>query len=156
MPLTLPVGKDCQRHDPLTLTLGQGDTQFTALAPGEEPQLHYGPQGGTHLLLAVRVENATVNNPTLDIQATAYIRPDGCGGDGGTSCTSWLTIGSRRLLAVTPDSYQEMADGAMDVPGILLVVNGWTPRKERKIDINAIDPCMRSGMLETLLPAQSP
>ena len=47
----------CMLEDELEVELGQGETEFSPLAPGELPELFWGIQGGQHVWMAIRVKN---------------------------------------------------------------------------------------------------
>jgi hypothetical protein len=74
------INPECKLSGPLDVAIGQGEGGliFRPLAAGEEPVLFRGPQGGTHLALAVSVKNAAEQYPGLQINFTASaIEADG-------------------------------------------------------------------------------
>src|SRR5262245_55405281 len=46
---------DCTIEGDLSLEPGEGETTFTPLAVGSAPTLYHGAQGGTHMILALRI-----------------------------------------------------------------------------------------------------
>lgn len=45
----------CELDSALTIELGDGTSGFVALAPGQGPVEHFGPQGGNHAFASVRI-----------------------------------------------------------------------------------------------------
>jgi hypothetical protein len=53
---------------PLQIELGTGDSEFMPLEHGDLVPLHYGPQGGYHLWMALRVHEGSAGSLRLNIQ----------------------------------------------------------------------------------------
>ncbi|HZI06578.1 MAG TPA: hypothetical protein VEZ71_21290 [Archangium sp.] len=91
---TIERDPDCKLTGPLELTLGEGDgTSFTPLAPGQEPVLYHGPQGGTHLILGVAVANPAVEFPGMQFKFEAERLRCFSDGDRGRAGIASLELG---------------------------------------------------------------
>lgn len=152
---TIERDPDCKLTGPLELTLGEGDgTSFTPLAPGQEPVLYHGPQGGTHLILGVAVANPAVGFPGMQFKFEAErLR---CFSDG--ECTAAEPIGSDEMLVSRPDRFLPGEGGSVNVSGFLVVVWNWNLGERRRLQVEAMDPCGRTGTasVELGLPASAP
>lgn len=152
---TIERDPDCKLTGSLQLTLGEGDgTNFTPLAPGQEPVLYHGPQGGSHLILGVAVANPAVEFPGMQLKFVAErLR---CFSDG--ECTAAEPIGSDEMLVSRPDRFLPAEGGAVTVSGFLVLVWNWNESERRRLRVEAMDPCGRTGTasMELGLPASGP
>lgn len=60
-PLDLELAKTCDDSSPLTVELGHGETSFISFADDPYPNAVAGPQGGSHLFAALRIDGAVKN-----------------------------------------------------------------------------------------------
>jgi hypothetical protein len=143
-----PLEKDpaCTLTGDLQVTLGEGDgSDFTPLAPGQEPIIHHGPQGGTHASLGVRVDNPATQFPGLKMTFIGEFQS--C--QSSTSCEDF-TIFSRYDTVVRDARYfLPQEGGAIAVSGILMQ-GPWEGPTRHRIHVTVLDRCGRTGsaMLE--------
>src|SRR5690606_29389592 len=84
----------CPLQGELELELGEGELEFSALAPGELPEIHSGLQGGQHVWMAVRVKNPDPDRKQLKIRIKADYCDANCEVVG-----NWTTDNLRELVA---------------------------------------------------------
>lgn len=141
----------CELTGPLEVALGQGELSFTELAPGEEPTIHEGTQGGRHFWLGLRVANPALDYPMLQVELAAeLVDPAKCGED--PACDPWVSTGKREFV-LGPDLRVEGA--TIEEFGLLLVISIWPDDLERRIRLELLDPCGREGSVEHLVPAST-
>lgn len=132
----------CKLTGKLQLTPGEGDgANFIPLGPGQEPVLYHGPQGGTHLLLGVGVANPALDSPGLSLRFILQRQRCRAPGD----CLPAETMGREDWRVSDPERFMPQEGGAVGVSGILVLVSDWTPSQPRRIQINAVDRCGRTG-----------
>lgn len=125
----------------LELVESQGVSAFKSLAPGEGPTVHYGPQGGTHLELGVRVANPAREFPGLQVKFLA--ESQFC--DAMSGCMPFGTMGQFSAVMRNPERFLHQEDGATVVSGFLVLVNDWYQGSLRRITVEAYDRCGRRG-----------
>jgi hypothetical protein len=139
------IGRDpaCTLTGSLELALGEGEgsMDFTPLAPGQEPLLHYGPQGGTHLILGVRVANPAMQFPGLQVEFKAERQR--C--DAGGGCLPFETMGRYLTVVSEPSRFLPQDGDAVAVSGILVTVSDWNIGERRRLQVEALDRCGRAG-----------
>ncbi|MBK8258928.1 MAG: hypothetical protein IPK82_40495 [Polyangiaceae bacterium] len=136
------IPPDCTLQGDLTLELGEGDIAFTPLGEGAGPELHYGPQGGTHLLLAVRV---TTPNPIdkYKVKVLAEVGQPDCTAQ---PCDMYTKAGSIETVVV--GNKRVIVDVVhSDVLGLFVIVDGWLSGTQRRISVAVNDECDRQGAL---------
>lgn len=131
----------CTLEGDLQVELGQGEHDYTPLAPGEAPELHHGPQGGSHVWLGVRVANHARDYPSLEIQLELLYSASAC----DTDC-EWLTA-EERTVVVGEDQLELTPDGGAQVAGITVFADGWGESSSGALRATVRDPCGREGML---------
>ncbi len=132
----------CKLTGKLALTLGEGDgTNFLPLAPGQEPVLYRGPQGGTHVILGVNVANPALEFPGLHLRFVLERQRCLSPGD----CLPPETMGREERLVSDPARFVPQEGGAMSVSGILVIVSDWRPEVSRRMLVHAADRCGRTG-----------
>lgn len=125
----------------LALVEAIGTLEFKPLAPGQGPTPHYGPQGGTHLELGVRVANPASEFPGLQVKFTVESQP--CGGMG--ACAPFGTLGQYSEVVRDPVRFLPQEGGATVASGFLVIVYDWPQDTLRRITVEALDRCGRSG-----------
>jgi hypothetical protein len=143
-PGSLQLTRDpaCKLTGGLVLTLGEGEwMDFNPLAPGQEPFLHHGPQGGTHLLLGVEVANPAREFPGLQLDFLAERQR--CPADG--DCLPFETMGRDRAVVMDSSNFQPREGDAVATSGALVIVSDWNPSERRRVRVVARDRCGRSG-----------
>lgn len=133
----LPRSGGCETDDALVLTLGAGETDYQDLALGQTPPLEFGPQGGQHVWLALRVENPSPNPTSLDVVLLAdEMLCEGC---------DWRQVGGWQRTLPDPRS---MSDDRPPVwVGLQLILSQWNAGLERRFTVEAADHCGRLGGL---------
>lgn len=139
----------CPDTSPLSVTVGDGENGFVALAPGTGPTMHYGFQGGQHYFLGFRVANASLDlydqlKVTLWVgQGEACglgahptgVLPEGCEHD----------LGYRELVIGSAEQPLNVVDGAVEESGLLLVVDYPWSGMSTVVAVEVEDPCGRTG-----------
>ncbi len=133
----------CSLHGELELELGEGETEFSPLAPGELPQIHNGFQGGQHVWMAVRVKNPDPERKQLKIRVKADYCDDDCGVVG-----NWLTDNLRELVA-DETTLTVTSEGWYEQTRMLVTVYNWVGANEQRIEMLVTDPCGRQGVIST-------
>ena len=132
----------CKLTGTLELSLGEGDgTNFTPLAPGQEPVLYRGPQGGTHLILGVAVANPATAFPGLQLEFVLHSKSCFPAGD----CLPPELVGRDTRLVSNAERFLPQEGGAVSVSGLLVLVSDWEEGQTRRIQVNALDRCGRTG-----------
>ncbi len=124
----------------LALVESEGVDAFKPLAPGQGPVVHYGPQGGTHLELGVRVANPATAFPGLQVRF--LVESQTCDMSG---CLSFGKLGEFRTVMRNPERFLPQEDGATVLSGFLVLVYDWPQNAPRRITVEATDRCGRSG-----------
>ena len=134
----------------LELVESEGWLMFRALPP-EGPTVHHGPQGGTHLELGVRVANPASEFPGLQMKFTAETQ--GCGASG---CDAFELRGQYSTVVREPVQFMSQPDGAQVVSSLLVLVNDFPSNTRRRITVEALDRCGRTGTTVWEVAASSP
>jgi hypothetical protein len=138
----------CKLTGNLQLSLGEGDgTNFLPLAPGQEPVVYHGPQGGSHLILGLSVANPATEFPGLQVQF--LLQRQRC--LSGTDCRPPDNMGREERLVSDPARFLPQEGGAVSVSGILVLLGDWNPNESRRIQVQALDRCGRAGVTSMLL-----
>jgi len=124
----------------LELVEAVGTLDFKPLAPGEGPSAHYGPQGGSHLELGVRVANPPSEFPGLQVKFLVESQTCVMG-----NCTDFATLGQFRAVVREPERFLPQEGGATVVSGFLVLVDYWPENALRRITVEALDRCGRTG-----------
>ncbi|HYO66771.1 MAG TPA: hypothetical protein VEU33_11865 [Archangium sp.] len=145
---TLEKDPACKLTGTLKLTLGEGDgTNFLPLEPGQEPVLYRGPQGGTHVILGVRVANPALGFPGLHLKFVLQRQRCLPAGD----CLPPENMGADERLVSDEVRFVPQEGGAVSVSGMLIIVSSWTPTESRRIQVYAADRCGRIGTTSLVL-----
>lgn len=144
---------DCKLTGNLELELveGNGPFEFKSLASGQGPTVHHGPQGGTHLEVGVRVANPASEFPGLQLKFTA--ESESCGASG---CEPFSLRGQYSTVIRTAERFIPLEGGATAVSGLLLLINDWPQDTRRRITVEALDRCGRTGTAVWEVPAGTP
>jgi hypothetical protein len=151
---TVLINRDpaCTLTGPLTISLGEGDgiDDFRPLEPGQVPEAHYGPQGGTHLLLGVRVANPAAGFPGMQVRFDAEAQF--CNAEG---CQPYVLMG-HYLTVVEQDRYIVQSDGGIALSGFLVLLNEWPVNTRRRVTAEVIDRCWRVGTTSVEIASGTP
>lgn len=139
------LAEDCELSGALEVELGEGQEEFSPLAPLEEPTLHEGNQGGHHFWLALRVANPALDYPLIRVVFDAEVLDeDRCGAE--PECDPWIGTGHREL--VLGPELAINADGVMEQTSLLLVISIWPADVDRRLRLFAVDQCGREATIE--------
>lgn len=134
------IEPDCTREGDFVVEIGEGEESFAPILEGAEPELHHGAQGGTHFILAARLDTPDpLDRYVVDLLAEAGNEP--C--DGG-DCASYQQIG--RIAAVVQGSSRihDIGAGEVEIVNLFLVVAGWDPLRVRRLTLDISDACDRA------------
>ena len=134
--------------DPLEVEIGSGEASFGAFAAGAGPFVHFGPQGGQHVFMAVRVKNARLDvSPKLKLEF--YLGQGACAVDAVLpqtipSCS--VNLGSRKLvLGGTGYALHTNTEGAVEESGLVVFVEVPDVTLPGIVAVVAEDQCRRRG-----------
>jgi hypothetical protein len=133
----------CMLQGDLELELGQGEKEFSALAPGELPELFWGLQGGQHMWMAIRVKNPDLEDQQLAITIDVEYCNSNCEDE-----SNWTVDNHRELLAdettlaITPEGWFEQCR-------MLVTVFGYVDAAYQRVEMTVTDPCGRQGVVST-------
>lgn len=139
------LAEDCELSGALEVELGEGQEEFSPLAPLQEPTLHQGNQGGHHFWLALRVANPALDYPLIQVVFDAEVLDeDRCGAE--PECDPWIGTGHRELT-LGPE-LPINADGVVEQTSLLLVISIWPVDVDRRLRLFAVDQCGREATIE--------
>jgi hypothetical protein len=137
--------EDCQLGGALELELGQGQDEFSPLAPLQEPTLYEGVQGGHHFWLALRVDNPALDYPLIQVVFDAEVLDENrCGAE--PECDPWIGTGHRELTLGPELPLND--DGVVEQTSLLLVISIWPVDVERRLRVFAVDECGREATID--------
>jgi hypothetical protein len=148
-----PLERDpaCTLTGELQVTLGEGDgDDFTPLAPGRVPVIHHGPQGGTHVSLGVRVDNPATQFPGLKLDFFGEFQDCNTG-----SCATYHLYARYTTVVRLAEYFLPQEGGAVAVSGLILQ-GPWTLPGGRRIRVDVLDRCGRTGSVMVELGSSSP
>ncbi len=132
---------------PLEVQVGTGESDFTAFAEGAGPVVHYGPQGGQHVFLGLRVNNARLDlSPKLKV--TFYV---GQGADcappaDGEEAACTVRLGTRTLILGAPGFEPNVnTEGDVEESGLVVFVEAPSREVPSLVGVTVEDPCRRKG-----------
>jgi hypothetical protein len=139
-----PLERDpaCKLTGSLEVRLGDGNGpfEFKPLSPGQEPRLHFGAQGGHHMELGVSVANPAPEFPGLQVSFTAEV--EHCDTMG---CQPLTTVGQYRTRVLEPIRFLPQEGGALAVSGFIVILDYWYPDTRRRLGVEVLDRCGRTG-----------
>ncbi len=146
----LELDPSCTRVDPLAVGLGQGETTFSRLGDGREPETHYGFQGGQHFFLGVELGNPELDSPGLEIHFVVRVAEE-CPLDAPANTCDWTTVGDRELVTSDPDLLVAAGE-TLTTTGYVVVLDRDPNRRDdtsARVDLSATvrDACDRRGEL---------
>lgn len=131
----------------LEVEVGTGEESFVSFPDQQGPEIHYGPQGGQHVFVGLRVKNARLDLSPL-LKFNFYIgQGEGCGapetGDELPVCTT--TLGLRELVLGGPGfEMTPNAEGVIEMSGLVVFVS--VPLADggpKLVAMRVEDPCHR-------------
>ncbi|KIG13766.1 hypothetical protein DB30_07612 [Enhygromyxa salina] len=131
----------CELSGDLELQLGEGQDDFSPLAADQPPQTYSGFQGGQHLWLGVRVVNADLERPLLEVRVSMKYCEENC-----DDPSNWRTDNVRELVADS-NTLTTTSDGWYELSSVLVQVFNWSFAANQRIEMLVTDPCSRQGYL---------
>ncbi len=135
----------CDRSDPLHVELGQGDTTFQPLAPGEKPVLYHASgfqgQGSSHVFVGLRVTDPTPGHARYRVQIRACSQREGELSPSTPPSTPPCIGHVTDRNAIVGTSLDVAADGSLSRAGLQLFVDG--PPSWLALEVE--DECGRKG-----------
>lgn len=132
----LEIDPDCTLDDVLQLELGGGDGLFRALAPGAEPELVSGLQGGLHMVLGVGVDNPSPEHLAFEVQVSLAAE------DGDET----RPLGERVVLY--DGDVVSFEAGRAELLDLVVIPDEWPEEGRRWISVSVVDACGRAGQLD--------
>lgn len=132
----LEIDADCSLDDVLQLELGGGDGLFQALAPGTEPELVSGLQGGLHMILGVGVDNPSSEYLGFEVEVSLAAEE----GD------ATRTLGERAV--VYGGNLVSLEAGRAELLNLVVIPDEWPEEGRRWISVSVLDACGRAGQLD--------
>lgn len=132
----LEIDPSCELTGTLDLELGEGDGMFRSLAPGEEPELIMGLQGGVHMVLGVGIDNPSPEHLAFEVQAMLSAEIEG-------------EIQSLAERTVVYDGVLVDYDaGRAELLDLVVIPDFWPEDGRRWISVTVTDACGRVGTLD--------
>ena len=132
------------------MALGDGvNEMFTPLSLEAEPELHYGPQGGQHYVLGMRVDNPNPSAPGFEIRFVVRGATE-CALD-AEGCAEWVTFAERTAIVNDEALLRTTVEGAVVAAGYVVVLDEhpyqWAGAVDTRVQIVAEvrDRCDRRG-----------
>lgn len=132
----LEIDADCALDDVLKLELGGGDGLFQTLAPGGEPELVSGLQGGLHMVLGVGIDNPSADHLAFEVEVSLAAQ------DGEDT----RPIGERTV--VYDGNLVSLEAGRVELLDLVVIPEEWPQEGRRWISVSVVDACGRSGQLD--------
>jgi hypothetical protein len=137
-PESAVIVPDCSRTGDFVLELGEGQDSFEPIPADGQPTLHFGAQGGTHLILAARL----VTPDPLDkyeVGLSAELGQEPCT---RADCASYVTIGQIAQV-IEGESRIQVGEGEVEIPSLFLIVENWSGTPVRRLTLEISDACDR-------------
>lgn len=90
--------------------------------------------------LGVAVSNPATEFPGLQVSFTAEVQHCDT-----TDCQPFMTVGQYRTRVLEPIRFLPREGGALAVSGFLVIVDQWYPDTRRRISVEVLDRCGRTG-----------
>lgn len=132
------VAGACPDADAPALRLGVTDEAFVPLTAGDEILLEHGPQGGTHLTLALEVAAEDLDAVPLVLSVDAWVI--------GDSCPEGCLVGEV-LYSLDPAYATEETPDGWRFEGVRVVVTSWPSDQTRRLSLSVEDACGRTSDL---------
>lgn len=146
--------EDCPVTDPLVVTIGDGERAFAPLTDGAGPEIHFGFQGGQHVFLGFRVDNAALDLYD-QLRVTLWMgQGDDCEA-GPASATvpaaCEVDLGLRQVVIGGEHSTLRVVETGADAAmveefGLLLIINYPVFGMQTVATVEVEDPCGRTGV----------
>lgn len=134
----------------LEVVAGSGEIAFESFAEGAGPIVHFGPQGGQHVFMGFRVDNARVDvSPRLRV--SFYLgQGEGCAPPSDPASTAIptcaVTLGKRDVvLGGTGFELRHNAEGQVEEYGLVVFVDVPSSDLAGLVAVSVEDQCRRKG-----------
>lgn len=129
----------CTLTGDLAIGLGESDglDDFRPLPAGRGPTVHYGSQGGMHVILGASVANPAHDFPGLQVRFILEAQLcdlNGC---------QWQVMGQYTSV-VNKDRYLPQTQGVA-VTGFFIILRDWPQNSPRRVTTELYDKCGRRG-----------
>lgn len=145
----------CAVTDPLVVTLGEGERAFTPLGDGGGgPEIHFGFQGGQHVFLGFRVDNAALDLYD-QLRVTVWMgQGDACVAGPASATvpeTCEVDLGLRQVVIGGQHSTLRVVEdgsgtGLVEEFGLLLIIDYPIFGMQTVATVEVEDPCGRTGV----------
>ncbi len=141
----------CTLTGELTIGLGESDglDDFRPLSAGQAPFIHYGSQGGIHVILGASVANPATDFPGLQVRFVVDAQLCGANGCQQEVMGEYTTV-------VNQDRYIDLPGDAVAVSGFFILLKDWPQNSTRRVMLEVYDRCGRMGAITTQVPAGTP
>lgn len=137
----LEFDASCELEDVLQLELGEGEGTFTTLAPGAEPELTSGLQGGVHMVLGIGVDNPSQDHLAFEVQVELSVDEDG----------EREPLGDRSV--VYDGNLVQFEAGRAELINLVVIPDVWPDTGRRWISVTVTDACGRVGTVDHAVDA---
>lgn len=133
----------CTLTGTLAVEIGEGTGGFAPLAQDAAPQIHYGQQGGQHMLVGVRVEGLALDRYDTLRTEIAWFEAEQCP-NLGAPCSGEARSRNEWVLGdVTP--LEIVGDDAVEQGDLAVVLE---PVGNIVLQVEVEDPCGRLGLAQ--------
>lgn len=132
------LDSDCsaaEQMGDLQVVLGEGEKTFVALDSNRLPFVYRGAQGGQHMLLGARVDNANPGRERALVEFTATVFEDQVAG---------------RSIEISSELWEEGGSG-LEIYGLLVLLGYWAEEGMSSVRVDVTDACGRTGFDEHLM-----
>jgi hypothetical protein len=142
----VPQGGSFQ-HDPnctldgaLTITLGDDTTGFAELSPGLGPVMHFGPQGGSHSFVGVRIGGLALDRYDIVLLELAVFAAEQCGAP-GTPCSDYPAWGVGRWVLGDDTPFEQIDEHTLEQDQLVVSPGDGAVVLQAQVE----DPCGQVG-----------
>lgn len=132
--------------DTLEVEVGTGESSFATFAAGAGPVINYGPQGGQHVFMGVRVKNARLDlSPRLKL---SFYLGQHCApvADGDTEFPECQVVLGKRDLTLGGAGFElETKGAAVEEYGLVVFVDVPDSTQTGLVAVRVEDQCRRVG-----------
>lgn len=146
-PTGVPQGGELE-HDPtctlagsLSVEIGDGTEGFLAVAPGEGPVAHSGPQGGMHSFAGVRIGDLALDRYDVVLVELTMFAASECP-EPGRACTGAPMNVSRSWVLGDVAPLEVVDDDTIEQDRLVVPVGEGAVVLQARVE----DPCSRTGL----------
>lgn len=142
----LDVDPSCELQDELVVAVGGGEGEFEPLPEGTSPKIFNGAQGGQHVLVGVRIDNAALDRyDELQVQLGIFSASQ-CPEDDDllAACTGTPTGGTRTVVLGDEVELAIVEGGVVEEHDIVVFLEAFTDAMV--LEAIVVDPCGQQGI----------